>query len=105
MKTEFVPNKNLEAALSKKFTAALSNAGEVLLSQVKRNAPVDTGALKNSLKIDKSKIDSHEIEIEAGVDYSKFVEYGVMNQAANPFMRSALVESRSKVLKKFKGII
>lgn len=105
MKTEFVPNKNLEAALNKKFTAALSNAGEVLLSQTKRNAPVDTGELKKSLKMNKSKIDSHEIEIDANVDYAKFVEYGSMHQAANPFMRSALKESEQKILKKFKGII
>ena len=101
----FEPNKNLENILSKKITSSMLNAGEVLFNQTQRNAPEDTGELKKSGKIDKSKIGSYEIEIKYDADHAKSVEYGNRTQAANPFLRSALAESKDKVLKKFKGII
>ena len=101
----YMPNKNLENILSNKFKASLEDAGEVLLNKAKRNAPVDSGSLKNSLELDRGKLSAFEVEVETGVDYAEHVEYGTQHQAANPFIRSALAESKAKMLKQFKDIV
>lgn len=101
----FTPNPNLESILEKKFKDALIDAGEVLKDKVKANAPVDSGDLKRSIELDKSDMNKFEIKVDSDEDYAKAVEYGTRHKVANPFMRSALNESKDKILKEFKGII
>ena len=101
----FKPNPNLKNILNKKFAAALDNATDVLLNKAKNNAPVKSGKLKKGIKKNTTNISNLETEVISEEEYSKAVEYGSRGRAANPFMRSALKESRNKMIKKFKNII
>ena len=99
----FKPNKNLLKILENKFSKSLDKGGRILEDKVKNNAPKKTGKLKSSIKLEEVK--KGEIKITAKTDYAASVEFGTSKKAANPFMRSALKESKSKILKQFKGIL
>lgn len=99
------PNPNLEDNIRASFTKALIDGGEVLQDKVKDNTPVDTGELKASIELQLENVDKLEITVETDKEYAAAVEYGTIHKAANPFMRAALIQSKNKILKKFKGII
>ena len=54
--------------------------------QAKQNAPVDTGALRNSIS---AEVDGLTGFVFTGLDYAGYVEFGTYKMAANPFMRRA----------------
>ena len=49
-------------------------------------APVRTGALKNSIKVEQT---ANGLMMYF-IDYAKFVEFGTVNQKSNPFIRTTL---------------
>jgi len=72
----------------------------------KANAPVDSGAMKASLKVRsrKSKPDNPIFEIWAGAKgatfdayYWRFVEYGTKDTSPRPFVRPAVDAARAKM--------
>ena len=73
--------------------------GKIALEDAKRNCPVDTGALKNSLKLSKDKQTKKKATVKVDYDkdikYGTFVELGVRRREANPFLRNA-VDSNQK---------
>lgn len=73
--------------------------GKIALEDAKRNCPVDTGALKNSLKLSKDKQTKKKATVKVDYDkdikYGTFVELGVRGREANPFLRNA-VDSNQK---------
>ena len=101
----FKKNPQLESILKAKFKKALIDAGEVLEDKTEDNAPVSSGELKKSIELDKTDIGEFEITVKTDKDYAKAVEYGTRHTIANPFMRSALKQSKNKILKQFKDII
>ena len=57
-------------------------------------APVNTGRLKNSIKVFSTK---KGLEISM-VDYGIFVEFGTVHQRPNPFIRNALQIKLKKII-------
>ena len=68
--------------------AILKIKGNMVLKKAKQNAPVETGALRNSLKLAKKGLLLWEISSD--LDYANYVEFGTSYSAAHPFLRPAL---------------
>ena len=98
-------NPKIKDYIKGKLTKSLEESAEVLQKKVINNAPKDTGKLKKSIKINEDKLANGEISVTAEVSYAAAVEYGTRHKSANPFFRSAIAESRSKMLKTFKEIL
>lgn len=61
----------------------------------KDNAPVDTGALKNSLNT--SKEGEAKYYVQDGVEYGLFVELGTYKMSAQPFLIPAMEQASKDV--------
>ena len=79
---------------------------EIMLSiegHAKREVPVDTGALRNSIIVE-PKRPANRIVVADGVEYGVFVEFGASGRRPNPFFHRALVLTEKldmpKILKK-----
>ena len=63
-------------------------------------APVDTGALAQSVRIDYTEIRKLKVRILIGKTYGAYVEFGTRNSAARPYLRMALlIEDRGNNFK------
>src|SRR5215831_3193287 len=71
----------------KAFTAA---AVELQLS-ARALAPIRTGALRESIQ--PGPASAHGVEVEAGVDYAGYVEFGTRYMPARPYMRPSINQS------------
>jgi len=93
----------MDTAASAILMKAAKAGGEVALEDAKRNCPVDTGALRDSLKM--SENTSKPTKADVKIDYDKtlkygtFVELGAKGRPANPFMREAVDENIDKINK------
>ena len=76
------------------LTVAATSGGNIVLKDAIEHCPVDTGALKNSLKLRVSKVSPTKAEITVEYDkslkYGTFVELGVKGREPNPFLRNAI---------------
>ena len=90
--------------LVKDIRAMEDAASSVLMTGAKAGgkiAPVDTGTLKASLKLNEGK--ATETKATVSVDYDKslrygtFVELGARGRPANPFLRNAVDENIDKI--------
>lgn len=71
------------------------NNGEELQRKAQRNAPVDTGALKESIGLEV--VDNGlTAEVAPTVKYASYVEYGVRRATAQPYMHPAFNEQSAK---------
>lgn len=77
----------LAAAMPGKARALVARTVLDVEGGAKQNAPVDTGALRNSIQGRMTGDASGEVGV--GVEYGVYVEYGTVNMAAQPFMRPA----------------
>ena len=66
---------------------ALRNNTEKTMQQAKKNAPVDTGFLKNNIV---TRYEDMSGIIHSQAIYSFYQEYGTRYQSGTPFMRPAL---------------
>jgi HK97 gp10 family phage protein len=66
-----------------------------------RVVPVDTGRLKNSIKLFPNMIGSNKYKLATGVNYGEFVEFGTYKQKAQPYMRPALFQVKNKWVKEY----
>lgn len=65
----------------------------------KRNCPVDTGNLRNSLTtvMDSTPADEKALGfVGTNVEYAAFVEFGTIHMAAQPFLGPALEDARRR---------
>ncbi len=68
--------------------------------------PVDTGALRASIKIAKQpRYGSLIGTLEASEFYAKFVEYGTVNMDAQPFMTPAAEQGRRLFNKRVRAVL
>lgn len=76
------------------LSASAQAGGKIALDYAKENCPIDTGALRNSLKQSVNKVTETKAEIIIDYDkslyYGTFVELGVKGRAPNPFLRNAI---------------
>lgn len=87
------------------YEQALITGGGVFLRGIKRRSPVDTGAMRDSTRLEaREPLDGQpQIYIIVGDDeliyYPSFVEYGTVKMAAQPFVRPTLDEDLPAALK------
>lgn len=79
-----------------RLSQALSKTAHDIEADAKVFAPVDTGALKNSISSD---VAPFHAEIGPTVDYAHFVEEGTSRMAPQPYMRPA-AERRIPLLRR-----
>ena len=88
--------KNIKVALSD----GLVDAADVLERKAKSNAPKDSGELANS--IDSAPMGDLKRRVGSDVEHAPYVEFGTINQAAQPFLRPAIKQSKDKMLRQFR---
>lgn len=59
-------------------------------SEAAQNAPLDTGALRNSITSESQMTDELTFTVQDGVEYGIFQELGTSKMAAQPFLIPAL---------------
>lgn len=91
------------------LTIAATAGGQIALEDAKKNCPVRTGALKNSLKIRISKQSPTKaeviIEYDKSLRYGTFVELGARGLPANPFLRNAVDNNIQAINNKITEIV
>ena len=72
---------------SNEFTKSVQNTASNIVFLAKSRSPVDTGALRQSITTDTSKVAGQiiEVAIEANMDYSGYVEFGTRFQKPQPY--------------------
>lgn len=63
----------LEHIGAEDLTDAMRDIGEIIMEQAYRDAPVDRGELKNSIRI---RLEKGAVEVVAEADHARYVEYG-----------------------------
>jgi HK97 gp10 family phage protein len=93
--------KAMDAAASAILMRAAKAGGDVALESAKENCPVDTGALRDSLKMTENSSKPTKADVKIDYDknlrYGTFVELGVKGRPANPFMRDAVDKNQDKI--------
>ena len=97
--------EDLSEAAGSILEQAAEAGGKIALDDARRRCPVDTGALKASLHLAKSKTRKPEIKREVKISpgkkeyYGTFVELGTANINPQPFMRPAIDENQDRIAK------
>lgn len=84
---------------------AAKGGAEIVLAEAKRRVPVDTGRLRDSLILKKSKIKNakvrgvYTVSKKRGVEYFAPVELGTSKMKARPFLRPAVDENKREIAK------
>ena len=87
---------------------ASKKGAEMVAADARRLCPVKSGALKESIKVSKSKYADGGHIVSVGGDqqyYASFVELGRAGVLAKPFMRPALARNKPKIRKMFRDAL
>lgn len=97
--------------IEKRAMDRLEKAGELIAEHARNKVPVDTGRLRDSIRVRRLKGDPKQnIRVYAGnrkrreqggAFYAHMVEYGTVKMPAKPFLRPALNEVKGRI----KGIV
>lgn len=79
----------------------LSKGANILKTEIKRDAPVVTGALRDSFEVNETEITDLKVEVGSDLDYAPIVEYGSKDRKANPFARQAFAAAVQKITNAF----
>lgn len=89
--------KTMGDAATKVLMDAAKEGGRIALADAKKKCPVDTGALRDSLKMTENTAKPKKADVKIDYDkelrYGTFVELGARGKPANPFMREAVDEN------------
>ena len=92
---------NMQDAASGILMKAAMKGGEIALNNARKNCPVDSGKLRNSLKLEEMSSTPRKatvkVDYDKSIKYGAFVELGASGRKANPFMRNAVDENISKI--------
>ena len=80
----------ITAQMRPKAARIVNTYGLNIASEAAQNAPVDTGALRNSITSESQMTDELTFTIQDGVEYGIFQELGNSRMAAQPFLIPAL---------------
>ena len=90
MDVKFTDNSaEILEAFEQATARGLEKIGLTAEGYAKRNAPVDTGRLRNSIT---HEVDGQEVYIGSNVKYAPYVELGTSTQKARPFLKPAATE-------------
>lgn len=87
---KFIPNPLVGAAIvvDPEFQARMELIGQEALSFARDHAPVATGNLRDSLKVER--LSNGGRRVSTDVDYWLFPEFGTVNMPAEPYLRPTL---------------
>ena len=91
----------ITAELKPRAARIVKNYGNMITSSAIKNAPVDTGALMNSLSSESKMTGDLTFTVSDGVEYGVFQELGTSKMAAQPFMTPAIEAWRDKFFAAF----
>lgn len=101
--------KEMDDAAGDVLMKAAMEGGQIVLEEAKRNCPVDTGTLRNSLKLTKDKQTKTKatvkIDYDKSLKYGTHVELGTKNQAAQPFLRGSVDENQTEINVEITGTV
>ena len=86
----FEPGWELRALAASSST--VDEVTEAIAEDMRRYAPVDTGALRDSIEAEPAVEGSGRVRV--GTDHWQFPEYGTRDQDAQPYARPALYQER-----------
>lgn len=93
--------KNMDEAAGGVLMQGAMAGGEIALADAKENCPVDTGALKESLKVKPNKATKKKsdciVDYDKTLRYGTFVELGARGRPPNPFLRNAVDGNIDKI--------
>ena len=93
--------KEMDDAAGDVLMKAAMEGGEIVLQEAKKNCPVDTGNLRNSLQLTKDKQTKTKatvkIDYDKSLKYGTHVELGTKDQPAQPFLRSSVDENQTVI--------
>jgi HK97 gp10 family phage protein len=84
--------------------AIVEKYGLAITGSAAQNAPVDTGALKNSITSESGMTGEMQFTVQDGVEYGVFVETGTHRMAAQPFLVPALEKWSQQFMNAFKEL-
>ena len=100
---------NLDEKLKRALEEALEEIAEKIRDDAKDLAPVDTGSLRKSIRVEKE--GDLQVSVIAGgggvinprtgreVDYAGYVEFGTSKMSPQPYMQPALEKNRDEILR------
>lgn len=91
------------ADVSKALRQVVEQAGHEIAADAALRAPVDTGALRQS--IHSEMIGEFEALISDGVEYGAYQEYGTVNHPAQPFLGPAVDEGGRALVREVRRVI
>ena len=93
--------KAMDDAAGDVLMKAAMEGGKIVLEEAKRNCPVDTGTLRESLKLTKDKQTKKKatvkIDFDKSLKYGTHVELGTKYHPAQPFLRGSVDENQSEI--------
>lgn len=92
----------LAADLKSAGDALVQKTADDIVRDAQQRAPVDTGALRDSIHREGS---GSEATVACGVPYDKYQEYGTSKHAAHPFFWPALEANRPVYLAAWRAIL
>jgi HK97 gp10 family phage protein len=96
------PLDSLTAALPGNAKKAIMEGAYMVEGDAKQFAPVDTGALRNSIETEEGK--GISAIVHDGVEYGKYQEFGTYKMAAQPFMIPAIEKNTENIISLLAGI-
>lgn len=96
--------RSMEDAAAGVLMRGAKAGGQIALEDARRNCPVDTGALKSSLKLAEvsctAKKATVKVDYDKSLKYGTHVELGARGVAPNPFLRNAVDENQNQINEK-----
>ena len=93
--------KEMDDAAGDVLMKAAMEGGEIVLEEARRNCPVDTGNLRNSLKLTKDKQTKTKATVKIDFDktlkYGTHVELGTQHHPAQPFLRASVDDNQNTI--------
>lgn len=90
----------IKRALEDQLEQALTAVGITAESYAKRDCPVDTGRLRNSITHE-VRMNENAVYIGSNVEYAAFVEIGTQRMKARPYLRPAATNHTEE----YKGLV
>lgn len=91
----------MEDAASSVLMKGAEAGGQIALEDARRNCPEDTGALKQSLRLEKDRATATKATVKVDYDkslkYGTHVELGARGRPANPFLRNAVDKNINQI--------
>ena len=81
--------RDLKAIDERGLSGALKKAAKTAVNNAKRNAPVDTGKLRDNIGYDMI-AQEKRVDVFSNANYSGYVEFGTRSQSAQPYFVPAI---------------